>query len=177
MKVPALSCITNWSVPVVAALIVACTGTANAPPPAADAAGTANEAIARRHIEEAWNAGNVAVFDETVSPTHVGYTNGVQDSLSTPEGMKRDVAGLRTTYPDAHLQIDEMFSVGDKVVMRFTFHGTNAQVQKPLTLPGAWIGRFENSKLVEDWTYFDNAAAVTQLGGQVIPPTPPTPAK
>jgi hypothetical protein len=154
-------------------LIVAC---ANPPAPPAQMAAAGNpeiEAVARRHIEEAWNAGNMAVFDETVTPAHVGYTNGVRDTMITPEQMKQSVTAFRTEYSDVHLQIDEMFSTADRVVMRWTLHGNHNAFKKPLTLVGSWIGRFEGGKLAEDWTFFDNAAAVTQLGGQVVPPAPP----
>jgi predicted ester cyclase len=168
----------RWTAVLAAVLSTSCGGAASEQGAAAaegeaQAASAANEAIARRIIDEAWNAGNFAVIDESFSPTHVSHANGVQDSLSGPEGAKQGIGGVRQEYGDLRVQIDDMISSGDKVAMRWTFTGTHAQLGKPVTLTGVWIGHFENGKLVQDWNTYDSASVVTQLGGQVVPPAAP----
>jgi hypothetical protein len=48
------------------------------------------------------------------------------------------------------------------VVSRWVLHGTHHG--RRVTLPGITISRFENDKIAEDWTVFDNLGLLRQLG-------------
>jgi predicted ester cyclase len=53
-------------------------------------------------------------------------------------------------------------SEGDRVVSRWTLHGTHRC--RHVTLPGITISRFENGRVAEDWTVCDNLGLLRQLG-------------
>src|SRR6266567_3118880 len=82
-------------------------------------------ATVRRAIEEGWNQGNVAVFDELCAPNWVYHEPGSPD-VRTLADYKRFATETRRDFPDLHLTIEDLVAEGDKVVMRGTFGGANA---------------------------------------------------
>jgi len=85
-----------------------------------------NKAIARRFLEEVFGQGKLAVADEIVAPDHVDHGPGALPGVPHgPEGSKMLVTGYRNAFPDIHFTIDEQIAEGDKVVTRWTGHGTH----------------------------------------------------
>jgi steroid delta-isomerase-like uncharacterized protein len=135
-----------------------------------------NKAIVRRAIEEGWNHGNVAVFDELCAPNFIYHDPGIPD-VRTLEGYKRFAAEIRTAFPDLHFTIEDLVAEGDQVVMRWTFRGTNTgdlvtpmplpATGKQVTVTGISIGRFAGGKALEVWNQGDNLGEMQRLG--VIP--------
>ncbi len=76
------------------------------------------EALVQRFIEEVWNKGNLAVADELVAPrmtNHFSFT----PELEGPEDAKRNIAILRTAFPDIQYEIEELLAAErDMVVVR-----------------------------------------------------------
>lgn len=54
------------------------------------------KAIARRIVEEGFNKGNLAVYDEILAPNFVCH-NSVQPNVKDRESYKRVVAAIRRT--------------------------------------------------------------------------------
>jgi steroid delta-isomerase-like uncharacterized protein len=82
-----------------------------------------NQAVIRRLIEDHWNGKNEALANELFASTV---------SLQTPDGGLRGLEGasflLRayaTAFPDFHIAIDDMVADASRVVVRWTFTGTN----------------------------------------------------
>lgn len=82
-----------------------------------------NKALARRIVNDHWNAKNVALADELFSPTC---------SLRTPDGDGQGREALvalsnayTSAFPDFNLRIDDLIAEADKVVVLYTFTGTN----------------------------------------------------
>ncbi len=131
-----------------------------------------NKAKIRRVYEETINTGNMAVVDELYSPDHELYAS--PDTIHGPEGFKQFIMMYRSAFPDLHFIIDDLLAEGDKVVSRYTAHGTHrgslqgiAPTGKQVTVTGITINRIANGKVVESWLNFDALGMLQQLG--VIP--------
>ena len=134
-----------------------------------------NKAISRRFLEEVFGQGKLAVADEIVAPDHVDHGPGALPGVPHgPEGSKMLVTGYRNAFPDIHFTIDEQIAEGDKVVTRWTGHGTHKgelagipATGKSATVTGMGVDRIVNGKIVESWGIFDQFGMMQQLG--VIP--------
>ena len=132
-----------------------------------------NKATVRRLTEEGWNQGHVAVFDELTAPNWV-YHDPVVPDVRTLEDYKRFVTETRSAFPDLHFMLEDMIAEGDKVVGRWTFHGTNTgaivtpmpipATGKQVTMTGILIVRFAGGKGVEVWDQADSLGLFQQLG-------------
>lgn len=135
-----------------------------------------NKAMARRFIEEGWNQGNVAVFDELCTPDWI-YHDPAQPQIHTLEDYKQVVTEGRRVYPDIHLTIEDMIVEGDQVAVRYTVRGTNTgdivtpsmpmpipATCKQVTTSGISINRIAEGKAIETWNQADNLGALQQFG-------------
>jgi steroid delta-isomerase-like uncharacterized protein len=132
-----------------------------------------NKALVRRLIEEVWNQGHLAVFDELYAPDFLFHDPGLPQ-VRTREEDKQWIAGVLKAFPDFHLTIEDLIAEGDQVVMRWTFRGTNTgALVTPIPLPatgkqvtgaGITIVRFAGEKAVEAWNQGDNLGEMQQLG-------------
>jgi len=87
----------------------------------------------------------------------------------------------RNSFPDIRFTVDEQIAEGDKVVTRWTAHGTNTgellgmpATGKSSTVTGIVVDRIVNGKIAESWPIFDQFGMMQQLG---IIPTPELAAK
>ena len=98
-----------------------------------------NKLLVRRYIEEVVNTGNVDEIARFISPDYIvpqdetGQDNGI-------EGAKRHIIGVRQTYPDLHLTVEQQIAEGDWVVTRATARGTHL---------GNWLGMKPTGKAIE----------------------------
>ena len=140
----------------------------------------ANKAISRRFLEEIFGQGKLAVADEIIAPNHVNSGPGALPGLPPgPEGSKQLVTVYRNAFPDVQFTIDEQIAEGDKVVTRWTAHGTHTgelagipATGKSSTVTGMGVDRIMNGKIVESWGIFDQFGMMQQLG--VIPVPEPS---
>ena len=71
-------------------------------------------------FETCFNAGDLGLLDELVSPDYVG-----PQGSRGPAGFKETVVGLRTAFPDIHYTIEDIVAEDDKVAVRWTWSGTH----------------------------------------------------
>ena len=133
-----------------------------------------NKAIARRHFEELWARGDLAVADEIYSTSAVGRHLGSPDHGGYPEGERQHVLESNTAFPDTSVTVEDQVAEGDRVVTRWTFRGTHTAAYmgvppsgRQLTVSGVHIHRIVDGKIVEVWAYPDVLGFLQQLG--VIP--------
>ena len=126
---------------------------------------------------EIWNTGNMALVDELYAPEYVRHEVDLQEDRVGHDSLKAWVTQMRTTYPDLNVASEEVMVMGDKAVMRWVLTGTNTGPRaglpptgKTVRLSGVAITRFVEGKVVEDWVYYNLAAALTQLGYTFTPP-------
>lgn len=98
-----------------------------------------NKLFVRRYYEEVVNTGNVNELAEFISPDYVEVHNNTRHPIGL-EGAKEHVLGVRNTYPDLHLTVEQQIAEGEWVVTRFTARGTHQ---------GAWLGMRPTGKKVE----------------------------
>ena len=136
-----------------------------------------NKAVSRRFFEEVWNKGNLTVLNEIIAENHFNSGPGTLPELPTgPEGAKQVVTLYRNAFPDVQFTIDEQLAEGEKVMTRWTAHGTHqGELQglpatgKSSTVTGIAVDRIVDRKIAETWGIFDYFAMMQQLG---VIPTP-----
>jgi predicted ester cyclase len=89
------------------------------------------------------------------------------------EGLKRQIAQLRTAFPDLDIAIEDSVAQEEKVVVRWCLQGTHKGplpmfgIREPtseeVTMTGISIFRFENGKIVEIWQEGDYLGLRHQL--------------
>jgi steroid delta-isomerase-like uncharacterized protein len=141
-----------------------------------------NKTVSRRFFEEVFGNGELNVLDEIIAKDHINNGPGTLPGLPTgPEGAKQLVTAYRNAFPDLHFTIDEQIAEGEKVVTRWTGHGTNQgellgmpATGKSSTVTGIVVDRLVNGKIAESWGIFDQFGMMQQLG---VIPTPELAAK
>ena len=141
-----------------------------------------NKTVARRLFEEVWNKGSLSVLSEIIAKDHVNSGPGTLPGLPTgPEGTKQLITVYRNAFPDVRFTVDEQIAEGDKVVTRWTGHGTHKgellgipATDRSSTVTGIAVDRIVNGKIVESWGIFDQFGMMQQLG---VIPTPELAAK
>jgi predicted ester cyclase len=100
----------------------------------------ANKLLVRRYIEEVVNTGDVDALPRFISTDYVEVYNNVRHAAGL-EGARQHIMGVRETYPDLHLTVEQQIAEGDWVVTRVTARGTHQG--------GAWLGMTPTGKTVE----------------------------
>jgi steroid delta-isomerase-like uncharacterized protein len=133
-----------------------------------------NVAASKRIFEEGFNQGNLDVGDELVAPDAVNHDPAEpadMRNLRGPAAFKRTVEMYRAAFPDLRITIEDVISDGDRVALRWRSEGTHrgelaglAPTGMKVTVTGMSIDRYENGKIVETWSEWDNLGLARQLG-------------
>jgi predicted ester cyclase len=133
-----------------------------------------NKTIARRITEEIWGKGNLALIDELFAPNYVDH-NPMPGLAPNREGLKQSVTMMQAAFPDLHTHVDDLVAEGNKVVSRFSGHGTQKDelmgippTGKEAMVTGIQICHIVDGKVIEDWSELDYIGMMQQLG--VVPP-------
>lgn len=128
-----------------------------------------NEKLARRAFDEIWSKGKLELADELIAPDFVGHPPG-QDEFHGPEGSKQFIKTMRTGFPDARFDIEDMVAGDRTVALRWTMTGTHEgkfngiePTGKEVELTGQTILTIEDGKAVEGYTTFDRLEMMQQL--------------
>ncbi|HKZ79736.1 MAG TPA: ester cyclase [Pyrinomonadaceae bacterium] len=118
-----------------------------------------NKAVVRRFIEEILTNQNAALVDELLAPDYVNHF-----LPGGREGFKQFPTMLRSAFPDLkfHYSVEHLIAEGDYVVVRITYHITNAG--KEATGSDLSEYRLASGKIVEDWPPSGTAALLQQVG-------------
>ena len=127
----------------------------------------ANKALLRQVFEESYGKGNLEIIDELFVTDYTYIRAGYPD-VHGPEGFKQVVTETRAAFPDLQIIIDGQVAEGNKVVTRWTYHGTQQPAGKKVTGTGITISQIVDGKFVECRTFSDVLGTLQQIG--VIPP-------
>jgi predicted ester cyclase len=139
-----------------------------------------NKALVRRYFEDA--PYNPDVCDEIFAPSfrfHTLQRASVTPQVmeSTAEAEKAAYAWLRAVWGDWRMTVDEMMAEGDRVMVRWSFHGTHQAefhglppTGRQVTYSGINIFRVAGGRIAEIWDIYDRLWLWQQLG--VLPPLP-----
>ena len=116
------------------------------------------------------NGGNTRLLGDLLDPEHV--THDPTGDLYGPEGMRIDIAGYRSAFPDLRMTTEDLVADGDRVARRFRIEGTHAGAfmgvppsGQRVALGGIAIHRLAEGRLIETWLSYDCLELLRQLGG------------
>jgi predicted ester cyclase len=160
------------SIPIAALLLAAC-----ATSPASQGEQVSNREVVRKLYEDCVNTGNVALLPSLIADEYVG-PNGARG----PAAYQEIVTSLRTGFPDIRFKVEDVLTDGDKVTVRWSWHGTHsgpfggvAPTRKSVDNTGIVIYQLKGGKIVHAWLQADRLGVLQQIG--VVSPDigrPPT---
>ena len=131
---------------------------------------TENSALVRRFIDEIFNQGNLEVAEEILAPDYLHHDPTTNEFGSGIEGFKQMIYLYRQAF-DLQIVLEDQVAAEDKVVDRWTGHGTHqgafmglAPTGKKITATGISIHRIAAGKIAETWNNYDALGIFRQLG-------------
>jgi steroid delta-isomerase-like uncharacterized protein len=129
-----------------------------------------NRELTLRFVKSVFNEKDLSVARELLSDRFVDRT--------PPRGFGSDKDSHIATFehfwkafPDGRMQVHDLISEGDRVVVRYTLRGTHEGRWGPIEptgetihLDGVTILRFEGGQITEHWVYSDVLKVLRQLG-------------
>jgi steroid delta-isomerase-like uncharacterized protein len=122
-----------------------------------------------RQFYEAFNIRNERVLDEVIDDDYVDY--GMTPPARGKQVAKENFRGLLKAFNPINFDIDEMFSVGDRVVVRWTGRGLHVgpfggipATEKQATIRGMSIYRLRDGKIFETRNTVDFFSTLVDLG-------------
>jgi steroid delta-isomerase-like uncharacterized protein len=116
-----------------------------------------NKTVLRR-LAHAFNKRNRQAFEELFSPHFVLHDPNQPEWPHGLEGVRQMWTAMLTAVPDLQVTIEDLFSEGDKVAVRWTFQGKWAgevegqpSTYELSTAVSIAIYRIVNGKIAEDW--------------------------
>jgi steroid delta-isomerase-like uncharacterized protein len=139
---------------------------------AANGQAEAHKALVQQFVAEFWNSGHLTAADELMTRDAVIH----EPVAGTPADLKTVATMIRSAFPDWHSSVEEMLVDGDRVVERWTGHGTHRgefqgipPTGNRVAVPGVVFYRIADGKITEFRGQFDRMSLMQQLG--VIPNT------
>jgi steroid delta-isomerase-like uncharacterized protein len=135
-----------------------------------------NKAIVRdQFYGNAVDQGKFSLIDELFAPNCAFYAAGSSEPVGR-ETFRQYLAVFRAALGFHHV-IDDQIAEGNKVVTRWTVHGTHqgtfqgcAPTGNPVLYSGVSIFRFSDGKIDEVWSSFDELGLLRQVG--LLQPSP-----
>ncbi|WP_109508544.1 ester cyclase [Nocardioides speluncae] len=124
--------------------------------------------LARAWADASGPSGFGPEFDAVFSPDYVRHSG---DSTLNKNEYRAVVADLYAAFPDLTMTILDAVEQGDRVAFRWESTGTHTgsyygvpPTNRRITARGMTISRFEDDRIVEDWTTWDKASVLDSLG-------------
>lgn len=135
-----------------------------------DSKTTPPRSVIERYYDEVWAQRRPEAIDGLFA---AGYLNhaGARGTLAGPAGIRSNYDSLVRAFPDVRFDLDDVVAEGDKVVVRYTMHGTHrgefqgiAPTGRGVTVPGIGIYRIAGGLVQESWVVRDSLVLLRQLG-------------
>ncbi|MBE9511902.1 MAG: ester cyclase [Bacteroidetes bacterium] len=114
-----------------------------------------NKLIVKEYIEKVLNTGETSSISEYIGQNYVEIYNGKKYELGI-DGAKTHIIGVRNTYPDLKLVINNQICEGEWVATSYTMTGTQMgewlgikPTNKKIKVTGVNINRIVDGKIVE----------------------------
>lgn len=98
-----------------------------------------NKRLVRRYYSDVVSTGAIGLIDQFIAPSYAEVHEGKRFELGL-EGAKQHVLGVRHTYPDLVVRVDQQIAEGEWVASCVTAIGTQE---------GEWIGIKPSGKRFE----------------------------
>ncbi len=129
-----------------------------------------NKAIARRFIQ-VWGNADLDVIDELAAPSLIVRYPTIPQVIQSSREFRHVLAGFRSAFPDASLQVEEEVAEGDRVAIRWSFAGTHKgtfmgipPTGREVTWTGITIYRIVDGRVVQEQGEEDFAGFFRQVG-------------
>jgi steroid delta-isomerase-like uncharacterized protein len=127
----------------------------------------------RTVVSELWDRGNSRAVDEHYAENFTHRTPDLPPQVTSDRtGMKTFVELYASAFPGKRVNIEDEVAAGDRIVIRWTMRGAHEgdlmgipASGADVTFEGMTLYRFENGKIVEEWTYGDMLGLMQQVGG------------
>jgi steroid delta-isomerase-like uncharacterized protein len=130
-----------------------------------------NKAVVRRMVEEIWNQGNMATFDELFADDFTSHDPTAPGGMRNKAAYRQWILEVRSAYPDLHFATEGIYADGDIVVWRGTTSGTHKGVFLGIpatnthgSVAAVDIVRVAGSKCHETWEQWDALSLFQQMG-------------
>jgi predicted ester cyclase len=119
-----------------------------------------NAQAARRLLDAAFSRGDFTAIDEIAAPDCIEHQECAQ--ATGPEAVRRTAAGLRASFPDLELRVDDIAADRDMVWVRVRARGTDTggvgggpPSGRNIEADVIDVMRFREGKMVEHWGVVD----------------------
>lgn len=127
--------------------------------------------VIRTLFDEVYSKGNVNKCNEIFSQDLKIHDVALGNQFRGLQGMKEAETLYTAAFPGKKATIEDMYTVDDKVIVRWRCKGTHkgefngyAPTNKPIDVSGISIYRFANNKIVEAWQSWDRLGLYEQIG-------------
>jgi steroid delta-isomerase-like uncharacterized protein len=127
-----------------------------------------NVSLGRRVFQEIYGEGKINLVDQLYADDFVDDSPGGGKGRDL---IKTAVIGFHKAFPDLRIEIEDAFSVDDKVVLRYTAHGTQTGTYyeippsgKAVAVRGITIFQISNGRVKTEWTEYDRLGVMRQVG-------------
>lgn len=146
---------------------------------AQEANSSAQKELVRR-FNQACNERHFSRLDELVQP---GFRRHCQATpmvtVKSLDEFRKFLSADASTFPDAHVTLDQLIEEGDRVAFWGTYTGTQKGAMGPFSptmrrvvLDVSGVFRIEAGKIAELWIIWDNMSVFTQLELKPVPEVP-----
>jgi predicted ester cyclase len=115
---------------------------------------------ARHAIEQVCSGRMPGDLERCYAPSFVDHVNSKQ--FLGHEGARQSVALYQRIFDDLSFTAEQQVSEGDRVATHWTLRGTHRG--RSVVLSGITISRFEDGRIVEEWSYSNSMEIVKQIG-------------
>lgn len=119
-----------------------------------------NAVLARRALERVCSGAGLDAPALYYSPSFVDHVNGRE--YRGLEGAEESVAVYRRLIRELSIRVEQQVVENDLVTSRFTVSGFVYGCR--VEFGGVTISRFENGRIVEDWSFTDTVSMLRQIG-------------
>lgn len=128
----------------------------------------------RRLLDGAFSRGDYSVIDDLVATDCIEHQNGAQGT--GPEAVRRVAAGLRASFPDLRLEIEDIVAGDDTVWARVRGHGTDTggvagrpPSGRRVEVDVMDVVRFRDGLICDHWGVADRLGMLQQVGALPAP--------
>jgi steroid delta-isomerase-like uncharacterized protein len=131
----------------------------------------ANRRLIHRYFNEVWNAGQLDVLDELLTPDYLNHSPGLPNPRPGPADLKPIVATMRAGMPDLHYTILDLVVAEDKVAAYLRMTGTHtgeffglAPTGRSIDVRQMQVEWIRDGRICQHWRITDDLALMRQLG-------------
>ena len=124
-----------------------------------------------RESFDAWNAHDSDGYAKLLDDHYVQESDTLPQAVSGREAGRAVMQIYLRAFPDLHLDVEQLLTSGDYVVVRWTGTGTHRgelmgipATNRPGVVHGCSVVEVRRGHIVREWVYWDTGNLLRQLG-------------